>query len=191
MKKKELRKIYIDKRNQLTHTQKEKLDDLILIQFQRLEFADSNLLLSFWPMAGKNEIDTHIITDFVLFRNPGMQIAYPVTNFETQQMKAVLTNNDSEFKQNEYAILEPVTGDELDTSDIDVVLVPLLAFDKSGNRIGYGKGFYDRFLASCREDVIKIGLSYFEPEEDIDDMNDHDIKLTYCVTPENIYAFTD
>jgi 5-formyltetrahydrofolate cyclo-ligase len=189
MTKKELRKIYNDKRNQLIHSQKEKLDDLILIQFQRVQLQDVNTLLSFWPMTGKNEIDTHLITDFILFQNPGIQIAYPVIDFVACTMHAILTNDDTEFKQNEYAILEPISGEELDAADIDAILIPLLAFDKSGHRIGYGKGFYDRYLAGCREDVLKIGLSYFEPEEKIDDAGEHDIKLNYCITPENIYEF--
>jgi 5-formyltetrahydrofolate cyclo-ligase len=191
MTKKELRKIYNEKRSQLAHSQKEKLDDLILIQFQRLQLPDATTLLSFWPMAGKNEIDSHLITDFILFQNPGLQIAYPVADFTTCTMQAILTNEDSEFKQNEYAILEPVSGKELDAKEIDIILIPLLAFDKHGYRIGYGKGFYDRYLENCREDILKIGFSYFEPEEKIDDIGSHDIKLDYCITPENIYGFAD
>jgi 5-formyltetrahydrofolate cyclo-ligase len=191
MTKKELRKIYIDKRKQLTHAQIEKLDDLILIQFQRLQLHDVNIVLSFWPIFANNETDTHLITDFISFQNPGIKIAYPVADFTNHTMKAILVNEDSEFKQNEYAILEPISGDELNSDDIDAILIPLLAFDKSGYRIGYGKGFYDRFLASCRKDILKIGLSYFEPEEKIDDVGDHDIRLNCCITPENIFTFTE
>jgi 5-formyltetrahydrofolate cyclo-ligase len=82
-----------------------------------------------------------------------------------------------------------VDGLEVPVSKIDVVFVPLLAFDKNGNRVGYGKGFYDNFLAKCREDVIKIGLSFFEPEEIIDDVFKTDIRLDYCVTPFGINNF--
>ena len=189
MTKKELRKTYNDKRNQLSPTQKEKLDDLILIQFQKLPLPYLHTLLSFWPMQGKNEINTHAITDFLLFRNPGLQIAYPVTNFLTCEMKAILTNDDTDFKLNEYAILEPVSGDELPAKKIDAVLIPMLIFDKNGNRVGYGKGFYDRYLANCKKDILKIGLSYFEPEKTIDDIHQYDIKLSSCITPHNIFEF--
>ena len=191
MTKKELRKIYNEKRNQLTHSQKEKLDDLILIQFQKLSLPDINIILSYWPMDGKNEINTHAITDFMMFRNPGIQIAYPVSDFASSEMKAILTNEDTEFKQNEYAILEPVSGEAISPDEIDMILVPMLAFDRAGHRVGYGKGFYDRYLQNTGDHVLKVGLSYFEAEEKIDDASDHDIKLDYCITPENIYDFTD
>lgn len=75
------------------------------------------------------------------------------------------------------------------TSKIDVVFVPLLAYDNKGNRVGYGKGFYDHFLSECREDVVKIGLSFFEPEEAIEDVSATDIRLDYCVTPMTVYNF--
>jgi 5-formyltetrahydrofolate cyclo-ligase len=68
-------------------------------------------------------------------------------------------------------------------------LVPLLAYDLKGNRVGYGKGYYDRFLAECRPDALKIGFSYFEPEEQINDTEDFDIPLNYCVTPHRCYEF--
>jgi 5-formyltetrahydrofolate cyclo-ligase len=189
MTKKELRKIYTDKRNQLTPSQKQKLDDLILIQFQKLPLPYLQTILSFWPMQNRNEIDTHTITEFIVFRNPGIQVAYPVTDFSANEMHAVLTDDDTEFKQNEYTILEPVSGDTIIANEVDVILVPLLAFDKSGYRVGYGKGFYDRYLAGCKKDIIKIGLSYFDPEEKIDDIDQYDIKLSCCITPNNIFEF--
>ncbi len=191
MTKKELRNIFNGRRNQLTHAQKEKLDDLILIRFQQLSLPHINSLLSFWPMTGKNEINTHIITDFIYFRNPGLQLAYPVTDFSTCEMKAILTNDDTEFLQNEYSIPEPISGDELPAEEIDAILIPLLAFDERGYRVGYGKGFYDRFLTKCSKDIIKIGLSYFEPIDVIDDIDSNDIRMDYCITPDLIYKFHD
>jgi len=189
MTKKELRNIYNLRRNQLTHSQKEKLDDLILIQFQQLSLPHINTLLSFWPMTGKNEINTHIITDFIFFRNPGLQLAYPVTDFSVCKMKAILTDDNTEFLQNEYSIPEPISGEELPPEEIDAILIPLLAFDERGYRVGYGKGFYDRFLSKCSKDIIKIGLSYFEPIDVIDDVDSNDIRMNYCITPDLIYQF--
>jgi 5-formyltetrahydrofolate cyclo-ligase len=72
---------------------------------------------------------------------------------------------------------------------IDVVFVPLLAYDKLGNRVGYGKGFYDKFLNQCKPDVLKIGLSFFEPEELIEDVFENDVKLDFCVTSEKVICF--
>jgi 5-formyltetrahydrofolate cyclo-ligase len=78
---------------------------------------------------------------------------------------------------------------EVPATKIDVVFVPLLAFDKKGHRVGYGKGFYDKFLSECKPETIKIGLSFFEPEELISDVFEDDVTLNYCVTPNGVYAF--
>ena len=72
---------------------------------------------------------------------------------------------------------------------IDAVIIPLLAFDEKGNRVGYGAGFYDRFLRNCKTNVTKIGLSFFPPEKEEIETNHFDIKLTHCITPEKIYIF--
>ena len=83
----------------------------------------------------------------------------------------------------------PDASEEVPSSKIEVVFIPLLAFDKQGNRVGYGKGFYDKFLAECNPNTIKIGLSFFEPEELISDVNTKDIQLYYCVTPNRTIKF--
>ncbi|HSK11967.1 MAG TPA: 5-formyltetrahydrofolate cyclo-ligase, partial [Phnomibacter sp.] len=80
-------------------------------------------------------------------------------------------------------------GTLLDPTDIDVILVPLLAFDEQGHRLGYGKGFYDRFLKDCRPDALKIGLSWFEAETALPEIGAHDVPLNYCVTPHRLYVF--
>ncbi len=100
----------------------------------------------------------------------------------------LLTDN-TKIKKNEYNIPEPIDGIEVPTSKIEVVFVPLLAFDKAGHRAGYGKGFYDKFLSECKPETIKIGLSFFEAEAVIDDVFENDVKLDYCVTPNGIYQF--
>jgi 5-formyltetrahydrofolate cyclo-ligase len=100
----------------------------------------------------------------------------------------LLTDN-TKIKKNEYNIPEPVYGLEVPVTKIDVVFVPLLAFDLKGNRVGYGKGFYDKFLSECKPETIKIGLSFFEAEELIDDISENDIQLDSCVTPNKIYFF--
>ena len=100
----------------------------------------------------------------------------------------LLTDN-TRIAKNEYNIPEPVDGIEVPSKKIEVVFVPLLAYDKKGNRVGYGKGFYDKFLLDCKPDVIKIGLSFFEPEELITDIFEGDVQLDYCVTPNGIHSF--
>ena len=90
---------------------------------------------------------------------------------------------------NKFGIVEPSDGEKIDTADIDLVLTPLLTFDKTGNRVGFGKGFYDKIFSRCRSDVIKIGLSFFEATGIIEDINQFDVPLNYCVTPKKVYRF--
>ena len=73
--------------------------------------------------------------------------------------------------------------------ELDLILVPGVVFSEDGHRIGYGKGFYDRYLAKCRPEVLKIGFSYFEPVQAIDDLNAFDIPLNFCITTEAVYEF--
>jgi len=104
-------------------------------------------------------------------------------------MTHFLLTDSTKFAKNKYGISEPVDGLEVPVAKIDVVFVPLLAFDKLGHRVGYGKGFYDTFLMECRPETLKIGLSFFEAEESIDDVWEGDRKLDYCITPKTIYKF--
>jgi 5-formyltetrahydrofolate cyclo-ligase len=189
MLKKELRKKYNTLRLHLTATERTKFDDLLLIQFQQLTLPPLHNIMSFVPIEEKREVNTFIITDFLRFRNPGMQVCYPQTNIFQNTMQAIITDEDTEFDANEYGVPEPVQGTVLDPNALDAVLVPLLTFDKRGYRVGYGKGFYDRFLKDCRKDCIKIGLSYFEPVDLITDASGFDVPLNYCITPQTHYVF--
>jgi len=90
---------------------------------------------------------------------------------------------------NHAGIGEPTTGELIYPEELDMVFVPMLAYDKKGFRVGYGKGFYDRYLQMCRRNVIKVGFSYFEPEEAIPEVNEFDIPLNLAITPQSIYEF--
>ncbi len=107
-----------------------------------------------------------------------------------EQLQHFLLTDQTRFQKNALGISEPVSGIEIEALKIDVVFVPLLAFDNKGNRVGYGKGYYDRFLARCKPDCIKIGLSFFEEEQDSFIIEPTDIPLDYCVTPEQLYDFS-
>ena len=108
---------------------------------------------------------------------------------ENCEMGAVIVDDNTFFETNKCGIDEPIDGIDMIPTEIDMVIVPLLSFDKKGNRVGYGKGYYDRFLKLCRRDCMKIGFSYFDPIVKIDDINQYDIKLDYCITPERIFTF--
>src|SRR5574343_213376 len=110
-------------------------------------------------------------------------------NLNTKKKNNSLLTYATKIRKNEYHIPEPVDGLEVPVSKNDVIFVPLLAFDTNGNRVGYGKGFYDLFLAASKPGTLKIGLSFFEAEPKIEDVFEFDQQLHYCVTPNKIYTF--
>lgn len=167
----------------------EKLDDLLLIQFQTLDLPFLHSVLSYWPIEENNEPNTHLITEFLRFRNPEIKVAYPVADFSNTTMKAVAVDIDTAFTKQELNIYEPQEGEGLEAADLDMVIVPMLVADTKGYRVGYGKGFYDKYLANCRPDCIRIGFCYFEPVEAIADVNQFDVPLNICITPQNVYVF--
>jgi len=189
MLKKEARKIYREKREALPASERAKMDDLMLIGFQAAELPFIYTLLSYWPIEENNEPNTHLFTEFLRFRNPELKIAYPVTDFEKKLITAIVTDIDTPFEKKNLNIYEPQQGDIVPADEIDILLVPLLAFDTRGKRVGYGKGFYDRFLSGCRTDCVKVGFSYFEPVDQFEDCDEFDIPLNLCITPHNIYVF--
>lgn len=189
MLKNEARKIFREKRTAITATEKMKFDDLLLIEFQKLPLPFLSNVLSFYPVEENNEPDTFIITSYLQFKNPGLQIAYPKTNFSNHTMQAIICKEESIFENNLFSIPEPIGSEAINPEEIDMVLVPLLAFDKNGYRVGYGKGFYDRFLQRCKSDCIKIGLSYFDPIDALKDADEFDVPLNFCITPQKVYVF--
>jgi len=187
--KKELRKIYLDNRIKLNSTNcvNENFNEKI-INFIKNELTALNnkIVHCYLSMEDKHEIPTKRLIE--LLEDEGAQIVIPKTNFETKEMTSFYLKG-SQIKKNNWGVPEPVTGRQADNSIIDIVIIPLIVFDKNGHRIGYGKGFYDRFLASLNPSVIKIGLSIFDPINQIDDIGKFDVKMDYCITNDNIYRF--
>jgi 5-formyltetrahydrofolate cyclo-ligase len=188
MTKDQLRKSYQNKRNSLSAVQRQKLEDLMLIQFQLLNIEIPENIMTYCPFEKMREFDPMLITDYCYFKNPRQQLFYPVMG-KNHTMQCVLVDDDTLFEENKYGISEPVGAEIRVADELDLIIVPLLAYDVRGHRIGYGKGYYDRFLRDCRDDVLKIGFSFFEPEQVIPDVHRYDVKLDYCITPHRIYSF--
>ncbi len=104
-------------------------------------------------------------------------------------MEAVMWNKDMLLTTNKWGILEPKSTAFIDPKTIAVVVVPLLCFDTSGQRVGYGKGYYDRFLARCAKQVKTIGVCFFDPVEPIEDTLSTDVSLDVVVTPKHVHFF--
>ena len=189
MHKEEARGIYKEKRKELSGPERAKSDDLMLIQFQRIEFPHIDHLLSYWPIEENNEPNTHLFNEYIEFKNPAIKFLYPITDFDKQEMEAVEVNTDTAFQKNGWNIHEPMDGTITDAMSIDMIFVPLIIFDRQGYRIGYGKGFYDRYLQRCRPDCLKVGFCYFEPIDIIESTHEFDVPLNLCITPNNAYVF--
>ena len=187
MLKKELRNIYRQKRLELSEKDKMKLDDLLLIQFQNMSFENVHSLFTYWPMPHTAEPDTLLFTRYLLHMIPNLKVAYPVIDVLAVSMQAVLVNEETIYHINTFGTTEPKEGEVLTPASIDLVFIPMLICDKAGYRVGFGKGYYDRYLQHCREDVLKIGFSYFEPVDKVEDTHEFDVPLNYCVTPHRIY----
>ena len=187
MLKTELRKKYKLLRSQFSEHDIETMSLAIANQLLQLPIWESTYFHVFLPIVEKKEVDTEFILH--LLAGKDKDIVVSKSDFETTQMSHFLLTDSTTFQKNQYGISEPVAGLEVPVAKIDVVFVPLLAFDKLGNRVGYGKGFYDKFLMECNAETIKIGLSFFEAEDLIDDVWESDTKLDYCITPKTIYKF--
>ena len=187
MTKKELRKKYKLLRQELSKNQIEDYSMAIANQLLKLNIWNYNFYHIFLSIENQNEINTEPILNILAGKDK--HIVIPKTNFEDYQMTHYLLTDNIKIKKNSCGIPEPVEGIEINPLQIDIVFVPLLAFDKKGNRIGYGKGFYDRFLQKCKTNTIKIGLSYFNAETKVFDTHNNDVKLEYCITPKRVFNF--
>lgn len=169
---------------------------LNVLEDQSMAIANRLLSMDIWErtyfhlfltIEEQKEVDTEFILQILAGKDK--EVVVSKSHFDTIKMTHYLLTDNTKFQKSEYNIYEPVDGIEVPTTKIDVVFVPLLAYDLTGNRVGYGKGFYDAFLSQCKKDVVKIGLSFFEPEQEITDVLDTDIRLDYCVTPTTVYSF--
>ncbi|GGZ55033.1 5-formyltetrahydrofolate cyclo-ligase [Mesonia mobilis] len=187
MLKKDLRIAFKKKREALSLAEIDEKSLAIANQVLQLQLWEYSFFHLFLSIERLKEINTEYLLH--ILNGKDKNIVVSKSEFEALTMKHFLLTDATPLKLNKWGIPEPVNGIEIPATQLDVVFIPLLAFDEKGNRIGYGKGFYDRFLNECKEDVIKVGLSFFEATTTIEDTNANDIPLDFCVTPEKIYRF--
>jgi 5-formyltetrahydrofolate cyclo-ligase len=186
MDKSQIRKRYKKLRKELSETEVMGKSLLIANRCIELPIWEKQIFHLFLSLEDQNEVDTTLILN--LLQGKDKEVVVPKI-IDPEQLQHILLTGQIPFQKNPLGIPEPVSGIQIEPSKIDVVFVPLLAFDNKGNRIGYGKGYYDRFLARCKPECIKIGLSFYEAEQDSFPMEATDIPLDYCVTPEQLYRF--
>ena len=133
-----------------------------------------------------NEVETDEIVNLLFMKNKRVF----VPKILGKDLLNIEIDNNTKYSLNQLGIREPISSNQKDASLLEVIFVPLLIFDKLGHRVGYGGGYYDKFLENIKEDVLKIGLSLFDPIDEIQDIEKHDISLDYIITPKRVYDFT-
>jgi 5-formyltetrahydrofolate cyclo-ligase len=185
--KKNLREEYLKKRGALSEQELHQLNVDLLNSFKTLPLKGLRFIHFFLPIKKFREPDTLPIIHWLLKEHPEIKIVLSRCNLDTNLMEHFIWDDKQELLTNRWGIKEPQQGTKILSQQLDAVIVPLLAFDKEGNRVGFGKGFYDRFLGDCRDDCKKIGLSYFDPINKIKDIDPHDVKLDLCITRSKIW----
>ena len=187
MTKSDLRHLYLSKQKTISTEERAAASNRIADRFfARFDLADIHRLHIFLPIEKFSEVDTRPLIDKVWRDFPKIQTVLPRVDFETNEIRNLKFTSDTELIKNIWEIEEPTHNEFVESEDIDMILVPGLCFDTQGHRVGYGKGFYDRLLKRCRSDCMKIGLSYFDPVEKIDDVHDGDVRLDFVITPNGI-----
>lgn len=181
MRKQELRKIYKQKRKKLSAFEIDCCQENIYQQVFKIDFRKINTIHIFLSIERLLEVNTNPIIDFLLLKNKIIVVS--VSDFSRNTLTHFLFDRKTKLKVNSYGIPEPVNGIEIDAEKIDLVFVPLLISDEKNYRVGYGKGFYDRFLSECRSDVKTIGLNFFKPIDCIEDVKEFDIPLNQVIYP--------
>jgi len=184
MKKNELRIKYKALRKQFTFDEIEEKSLAIANQTLRLPIWDYTNYHIFLPIEAQKEVNTEYLLHIIQGKDKNVILSQ--SDFTDCSMKHFLLDDQILIKKNSLGIPEPKNGIPIADEWIDVVFVPLLAYDISGHRVGYGKGFYDRFLSKCKPDVVTIGLSFFDAENEIEDASPLDYRLHYVVTPHSV-----
>ena len=185
MDKNSLRVDYKKQREALTPEEVANKSLQIANQLLSLALWEKNYFHLFLSNHKLKEVDTEYVLTLLQGKDKEVIVPRMEPNFD---LSHILLTDATPIKPNSYGIPEPTGGIAVSPATIEVVFVPLLAYDINGNRIGYGKGYYDRFLTQCDPKCNFIGLSFFPPEQSIP-AEETDIKLHYCITPETVYSF--
>ena len=196
MTKAELRQQFLARRKALSArdvVQRSQLITQVFVDFlaKKNQTKKINLLHTFLPIQRQKEVDTWPIIHSIWQKFPTTQVVVSVTNTIANSLTHYPLDRHTPLIENKWGIPEPVNTGLLpiESNQIDLVLVPLLTFDQTGHRVGYGGGYYDRFLTECRPYCLKVGLSLSDPVDLIDDVEPTDIKLDVCVLPDRVYCF--
>ena len=153
--------------------------------FDAIDLEKVSCVHCYLPMVNNNEINTLLLIEE--FHKRGIEVVVPVADFETHEMQIAQYTKSTPLLLKK-GIPEPSEPHFVEIDQIDLVVLPLAIFDVTGFRVGYGGGFYDRFLQKINDDVQLVGLSFFDPVDDIDP-NEYDVAMNACLTTKGTYLF--
>lgn len=148
-------------------------------------FSDIESSHVFLPIAKFNEVHTWSFIDYLHSQNKRVYTSY----FDGDVLKHCVLAPETQIGLGKWDIPQPQNPLAIDIQHmIDLCIVPLLAVDHEGNRVGYGKGFYDAIFQDIPT-AIKVGVSFFEPIERIEGLRPEDVPLDYVITPQGCIRF--
>lgn len=178
MNKKQLRSIFLERRKEMdSDVAHRKSQSIANTFFETIPLKGDETIHVFLPILKNNEVDTWAIINRLKVLHPEITIVAPVTDFKSKKMVSHIIETGTNIKINKYGIPEPQSTDTIPDNEIDIVITPLLAVDKQNYRVGYGGGFYDRFFNNCKQNVLKIGVGFFDPIPAISDIDQYDVAL--------------
>lgn len=166
------------KREKLSEDDIQKGSAMAWKQLQALEcFQTAKSIMFYMPIGGEIDFTGH----FRDLHEQGVEISIPILDEEDGEIQSAIWTPDEVLVPRKYNILEPEIPQFTDLQKLDVILMPGVAFDIDGGRVGFGKGYYDRFLKTCH--AIRIGAAYdFQLKEKLP-TNELDVPMDYIVTP--------
>lgn len=185
--KSQLRKRVLNVRNNMSKEDVKKNSNAIMDKITSLDIYKQSKVV-FIYMDFKNEVITSNLIKHMLSEKKRVVIPY-TDSINTVLIPSEITK-ESDLKQNSFGYFEPKSILPVNIEEIDLVIVPGVVFDKNLNRIGFGKGYYDKILNRLKPSAKKIALAHdFQVLEDIP-AEEHDVKMDMIITEKNIYPFT-
>lgn len=171
----------IEKRRLLTNSYIEEMSSRIYMNIIKWDlYIPAKTIMLYSDI--RKEVKTEKLIQYSIENNK--TVVMPKCLTDSRDIIPCIINNIADLEKGEYGILEPKTDFIADKSDIDIVFVPGVAFDKKGYRLGYGAGYYDRFLT--RYNGVKVGLCYEIQLTECSFKENHDVQMDYLVTEKGI-----
>ncbi|MEL6606934.1 MAG: 5-formyltetrahydrofolate cyclo-ligase [Bacteroidota bacterium] len=183
-----LRKTYAARRQALNEDSYQQQSRQIQQRFlQAFNLTDYSYVHIYLAVVDRREVATRGIVHTLFSQYPEVVVAAPRLVGKPERIASRIITPETTFQAHQWGLQEPTDGKAIIATDFDMVILPVIAFDAQGYRVGYGKGHYDRFLAQCRPTVTKVGLCFEDSVPAITDLHAYDVPMDYCITPRQVW----